>query len=85
MFMMAAKNIININININIKLMQIRRRKGTRKTFTDASGSKGEKGRNARIVRKDFIQNLHACKKNRYDVSNTSAKQPWRLHPRVCK
>jgi hypothetical protein len=38
------------------------KKEGYTKPFTDASGSKGEKGRNAHIVTKDSIQNLHACK-----------------------
>ena len=38
-------------------------KEGYTKPFTDASGSKGEKGRNARTVTKDSIRNLHACKK----------------------
>jgi hypothetical protein len=36
------------------------KKEGCTKTFTDASRSKGEKGRNARIVTKDSIWNLHA-------------------------
>jgi hypothetical protein len=39
------------------------KKEGYTKSFIDASGSKGEKGRNARTVTKDSIRNLHACKK----------------------
>jgi hypothetical protein len=42
------------------------KKEGYTKPFTDASRSKGEreeKGRNARTVTKDSIQNPHACKK----------------------
>jgi hypothetical protein len=38
------------------------KKEGYTKPFTDASGSKGEKGRNARTVTKDSIWNPHACK-----------------------
>jgi hypothetical protein len=36
------------------------KKEGYTKPFTDASRSKGENGRNACIVTKDSIQNLHA-------------------------
>jgi hypothetical protein len=36
------------------------KKEGYTNPFTDASGSKGEKERNAHIVTKDSIQNLHA-------------------------
>jgi hypothetical protein len=39
------------------------KKEGYTKPFTDASGSKGEKGRNERTITKDSIQNLHALKK----------------------
>jgi hypothetical protein len=35
---------------------------GYTKPFTDASGSKGEKEKNAHTVTKDSIKNPHACK-----------------------
>jgi hypothetical protein len=38
------------------------KKEGYTKPFTDASGSKGEKERNAHTVTKDSIWNLHACK-----------------------
>jgi hypothetical protein len=38
------------------------KKEGYTKPFNDASGSKGEKGRNARTVTKDSIRNLYACK-----------------------
>ena len=38
------------------------KKEGYTKPFTNASGSKGEKGRNARNVTKDSIRNPHACK-----------------------
>jgi hypothetical protein len=56
-------------------------KEGYTKPFTDASGSKGEKRRNAHTVTKGSIWNLHAYKKNISNVSNTSTKQPWRSHP----
>jgi hypothetical protein len=63
--------------------MYIRRRKGTQNPSlmpSDPKGKMEEKGRNARTVTKDSIQNPHACKKNGFDVSNNSTKQPWRSH-----
>ena len=39
------------------------KKEGYSKPFTNASGSKGEKGRNARIVTKDSFRNPHACKR----------------------
>jgi hypothetical protein len=36
------------------------KKEGYTKPFTDASRSKGEKGRNARTITKDSIQNPHA-------------------------
>jgi hypothetical protein len=39
------------------------KKEGYKKPFTDASGSKGEKRRNAHTVTKDSIWNPHACKK----------------------
>jgi hypothetical protein len=60
---MEATNIRNIRIKINENLMHIRRRKGTQNPSpmpSDPKGKRGEKGRNARIVTKDSIQNPHA-------------------------
>ena len=80
-------NIINVKIKINENLMHIRRRKGTQNPSLmplDPKEKREEKERNACTVTKDSIQNPHALKKNRSNVSNTSAKQPWILHPRGC-
>jgi hypothetical protein len=40
------------------------KKEGYSRPFTDASRSKGEKGRNAYIYIKDSIQNPHVCIKN---------------------
>jgi hypothetical protein len=64
--MMEATNIRNLKIKINENLMHIRRRKGTQNPSSmplDPKGKREEKGRNARTVTKDSIQNPHACKK----------------------
>jgi hypothetical protein len=85
---MVAKNIRNIKTNISGNLMHIQRRKGTQNPSLmppDPKEKREEKERNAHTVTKDSIQNPHACKKNRSDVLDTSAKQPWRSHPRECK
>jgi hypothetical protein len=65
------------------------KKEGYTKPFTDASRSKGEKGRKGEkctYCHKGFHSEYACMKKtNRYDVLDTSAKQPWRSHPRGCK
>jgi hypothetical protein len=59
-------------------------KEGYSKPFTDASRSKGEKGgkgEKCTYFHKGFHSESTCMKKNRSDDSNTSTKQPWRLHP----
>jgi hypothetical protein len=63
---MEAIKIRNLNKNKKRKAHANPKKEGYSKPFTDASGSKGGKGRkgeNAHTAIKDSIQNLHACKK----------------------
>jgi hypothetical protein len=57
------------------------KKEGYTKPFTDASGSKGEKGRKGEkctYCHKGFhLESACMKNKNRSDVSDTSAKQPW--------
>jgi hypothetical protein len=65
------------------------KKEGYTKTFIDASRSKRRKGKKMREMhtlsqRIPFRICMHA-KKNSSDVSDTSTKKPWRLHPRGCQ
>jgi hypothetical protein len=64
------------------------KKEGYTKPFTDASRSKGEKGRKGEkctYCHKGFHPKSSCMKKNRSNDSNNSANKPWRSHPRGCQ
>ena len=75
---MEAINVINIKRKEKLNLMQIQRRKGTQNPSPmppDPKEKREENGRNAHTVTKDSIQNLHACKKYIYLMTQILQKK----------